>query len=94
LTMTDGEDSRSKSIECSPEDVFSCGSIMEVDGERWRIRALHTGRGRTLRGKRSAIDIKRVYLHPPYGRVRGEERRGNRDQRDGYRDDRRRDSHQ
>ena len=78
LTMTNGEESRSKTIECSPEDVFSCGSIMEVDGERWRIRALHTGRGRTLRGKRSAMDIKRVYLHPPYGRVRGEDRRDTR----------------
>ena len=94
LTMTDGEESRSKTIECSPEDVFSCGSIMEVDGERWRIRALHTGRGRTLRGKRSAMDIKRVYLHPPYGRVRGEDRRDTRDYRDDRRDDYRRDTRQ
>jgi uncharacterized Zn finger protein len=94
LTMTDGEESRSKTIECSPEDVFSCGSIMEVDGERWRIRALHTGQGRTLRGKRSAMDIKRVYLHPPYGRVRGEDRRDTRDYRDDRRDDYRRDTRQ
>lgn len=94
LTMTDGENSHSKTIECAPEDVFSCGSIMEVDGERWRIRALHTGRGRTLRGKRTAMDIKRVYLHPPYGRVRDEDRRDNRDHRDDRRDDHRRDTHQ
>ena len=94
LTMTDGENSHSKTIECAPEDVFSCGSIMEVDGERWRIRALHTGRGRTLRGKRTAMDIKRVYLHPPYGQVRDEDRRDNRDHREDRRDDHRRDRHQ
>ena len=40
--------------------------IMEIEGERWRIRALHTGKGRTLRGKRTAIDLRRIYLHPPY----------------------------
>ena len=50
--MTDGEESRSRTIECSPDEVFSCGSIMEIEGVRWRIRALHTGKGRTLRGKR------------------------------------------
>lgn len=64
LTMTDGEESKSETIECAPDDVFTCGSIMEIDGSRWRIRALHTGKGRTLRGKRSAIDIRRIYLHP------------------------------
>ena len=64
LTMTDGEASKSETIECAPDDVFTCGSIMEIDGSRWRIRALHTGKGRTLRGKRSAIDIRRIYLHP------------------------------
>ena len=68
LTMTDGEESSSTSIECSPDKVFSCGSIMEIEGVRWRIRALHTGTGRTLRGKRAAIDLRRIYLHPPYNR--------------------------
>ena len=68
LTMTDGEESSSTSIECSPDKVFSCGSIMEIEGVRWRIRALHTGKGRTLRGKRAAIDLRRIYLHPPYNR--------------------------
>ena len=66
LTMTDGEESSSKTIECSPDEVFSCGSIMEIEGVRWRIRALHTGKGRTLRGKRPAVDLRRIYLHPPY----------------------------
>jgi len=65
LTMTDGENSTSKNLECDQNEIFSCGSIMEIDGIKWRIRALHTGKGRTLRGKRSAIDIRRVYLHPP-----------------------------
>ena len=68
LTMTDGEESSSTSIECTPDKVFSCGSIMEIEGVRWRIRALHTGKGRTLRGKRAAIDLRRIYLHPPYNR--------------------------
>ena len=68
LTMTDGEESSSTSIECSPDKVFSCGSIMEIEGVRWRIRALHAGKGRTLRGKRAAIDLRRIYLHPPYNR--------------------------
>lgn len=76
LTMTDGEESSSKTIECSPEEVFSCGSIMEIEGVRWRIRALHTGKGRTLRGKRPAVDLRRIYLHPPYNPR--EDRRQNR----------------
>ena len=76
LTMTDGEESSSKTIECSPDEVFSCGSIMEIEGVRWRIRALHTGKGRTLRGKRPAIDLRRIYLHPPYNPR--EDRRQNR----------------
>ena len=76
LTMTDGEESNSRTIECSPDEVFSCGSIMEIEGVRWRIRALHTGKGRTLRGKRTAIGLRRIYLHPPYNRK--EDRRQNR----------------
>ncbi len=91
LTMTDGEESSSKTIECTPDEVFSCGSIMEVDGVRWRIRALHTGRGRTLRGKRVAMDIRRIYLHPPRSRYGGDDRRGSRAPRsDSQRGDRRR----
>ena len=65
LTLTDGEDSIASSIECDPERVFTCGSILEVDGRRWRIRALHTGKGRTLNGSRTAGDLRRMYLHPP-----------------------------
>jgi hypothetical protein len=38
---------------------------MEHEGETWRIRAIHTGSGRTLRGTVHAPDIKRMYLHEP-----------------------------
>tara|TARA_B100000929_G_scaffold182262_1_gene144284 strand:- start:228 stop:653 length:426 start_codon:yes stop_codon:yes gene_type:complete len=65
LTLTDGENSIASSIECEPGRVFTCGSILEVDGRRWRIRALHTGKGRTLSGSRTAGDLRRIYLHPP-----------------------------
>ncbi len=65
ITMTEGEKSWATSIECDPEKVFSCGTIMQMDGRRWRIRALHTGKGRTLTGKRVASEIRRLYLHPP-----------------------------
>ena len=68
LPLTDGEDSVASSIECEPERVFTCGSILEVDGRRWRIRALHTGNGRTLSGSRTAGDLRRMYLHPPRAR--------------------------
>lgn len=66
ITMTDGENSSSYSLECSPDKIFSCGTIIEIEGHKWRIRAIHTGKGRTLRGKREAAEIKRMYLHPPY----------------------------
>jgi len=64
LTMTEGEDSSSGALECSPGQVFSCGNVIEVEGRPWRIRALHTGKGRTLRGTRAAADLRRIYLHP------------------------------
>ena len=64
LTLTDGEVSRSSSIECSSGEVFSCESLIEVEGEVWRIRAIHTGNGRTLGGRRVADEIRRIYLHP------------------------------
>ena len=64
LTMTDGESSRSSSIECAPDEIFSCESLIEVDGGIWRIRAIHTGKGRTLGGRRAAEQIRRIYLHP------------------------------
>ena len=65
VTMTDGEFSESSKIECPPDKVFSCGSIMELGDGRWRIRAIHTGNGRTLTASRNASEIRRIYLHPP-----------------------------
>ena len=65
ITMTEGERSVASSLECDPDRIFSCGSIMKMNGRRWRIRAIHTGKGRTLNGKRSANQIRRVYLHVP-----------------------------
>lgn len=64
ITMTEGEDSSSSTMECDPEQEFSCGNVIEVEGRPWRIRALHTGKGRTLRGTRAASDLRRIYLHP------------------------------
>ena len=64
ITLTDEETSTASTIDCDPEKEFSCGTVMRIDGRRWRISAIHTGEGRTLRGKRVAADIRRMYLHP------------------------------
>ncbi len=65
ITMTEGEHSRKSMIESDPQDIYVCGSIIEFEGKKWRIRAIHTGRGRTLTGRREASQIRRIYLHPP-----------------------------
>ena len=65
ITMTEGEISVPSSIECDPDRIFSCGAIMKMNGRWWRISALHTGKGRTLNGKRFASEIRRIYLHVP-----------------------------
>ena len=64
LTLTDGESSTSSTLECEPGRVFSCGEVLEFENRKWRIRALHTGRGRTLRGSKTAEELRRIYLHP------------------------------
>lgn len=65
VTMTEGEYSESGKLECEPARVFSCGSILPMENGKWRIRAIHTGKGRTLNGSRQATEIKRIYLHRP-----------------------------
>ena len=65
ITMTEGEESTTSTIECDPEDIYVCGTIIEFEGKKWRIRAIHTGIGRTLTGRREASKIRRIYLHPP-----------------------------
>ena len=65
LTFTDGEFSFSDSLICEPDKEFKCGSIFVHDQEKWRIRALHSGRGRTLNGSMKAKKIRRIFLHMP-----------------------------
>ena len=65
LTLTRGEHSESDSIFVERDMVFRASTIMEHAGERWRIRAIHTGAGRTMTGRVVAHDIKRIYLHEP-----------------------------
>ena len=65
ITKTRGEWSESTSLRCPPDEYFKGGSKMYFEGEDWRIRAIHTGAGRTMKGNVKAIDIKRIYLHEP-----------------------------
>ncbi len=64
-TFSDGDISFSDTIEVEPEKVFSCGTIVKHRGQTWRIRALHSGTGRTLSGKMIAKNIRRIFLHRP-----------------------------
>ena len=65
LTLTRGEYSDSDSIFVERETMYKAGSIMQHGGEKWKIRAIHTGAGRTMTGRVPAHDIKRIYLHEP-----------------------------
>ncbi|MAJ01034.1 MAG: hypothetical protein CMA10_01315 [Euryarchaeota archaeon] len=65
MTLTRGEDSHADVIIVPQETTFTASHLMEHEGETWRIRAIHTGSGRTLRGTVQAPDIKRMYLHEP-----------------------------
>ena len=65
LTLTRGEQSDSDSIFVERDTMFRASTVMEHAGERWRIRAIHTGAGRTMTGRVVAHEIKRIYLHEP-----------------------------
>jgi len=65
MTLTRGEDSYADVLVVPQETTFTASHLMEHEGETWRIRAIHTGAGRTLRGTVRAPDIKRMYLHEP-----------------------------
>jgi len=65
LTLTRGEFSDSDSIFVERDKMYKAGSIMTHDGSKWKIRAIHTGAGRTMTGRVPAYDIKRIYLHEP-----------------------------
>jgi len=65
ITATRGEVSESSSIQVDYGTKFTGGNKMDYEGDVWRIRAIHTGRGRTMKGTVEAQDIKRIYLHEP-----------------------------
>ena len=74
LTFTEGGRSWSDSIVCEPDELFTCGSFFSHEGERWKIRALHSGQGRKLTGKLPAGRVRRVFLHKPLTRAEVAER--------------------
>ena len=74
LTFTEAHKSWSDSIICEPDEVFTCGSSFSHEGERWKIRALHSGQGRKLTGKLPAGRIRRIFLHKPLTRSEVAER--------------------
>jgi uncharacterized Zn finger protein len=65
MTLTRGEQSDSEAILVEYGKTFTAGHLMDHNGETWRIRAIHTGEGRTMRGTVKVQDIKRMYLHEP-----------------------------
>ena len=65
VTATRGEFSDSSSMVVEYGTKFTADTKIDYEGEVWRIRAIHTGAGRTLRGTVEAQDIKRIYLHEP-----------------------------
>jgi len=65
ITATRGEHSDSSSMLVEYGTKFTADTKIDYQGEVWRIRAIHTGTGRTLKGTVESQDIKRIYLHEP-----------------------------
>ena len=65
ITKTRGEFSTPDVLIVEEGTVYKAGTIIEIGVQTWRIRAIHTGEGRTLRGTVDASKIKRMYLHEP-----------------------------
>ena len=65
VTMTEGEQSISDELLCEPDRLFVTGSMMTFRDKRWKIRAVNTSKGSSLRGKYEANRIKRLYLREP-----------------------------
>lgn len=63
LTLTKGGVSISSHVNVPRDTTFQGGTLYDFAGETWRIRAIHTGEGRTMKGTVAAQNIKRVYLH-------------------------------
>ena len=65
ITKTRGDISTPDVLIVEDGTQFKAGTILEIGVQTWRIRAIHTGEGRTLRGTVDASLIKRMYLHEP-----------------------------
>ena len=65
ITKTRGEFSTPDVLIVEEGTIFKAGTILDIGVQTWRIRAIHTGEGRTLRGTVDASKIKRMYLHEP-----------------------------
>jgi uncharacterized Zn finger protein len=65
ITKTRGEFSTPDVLIVEEGTTFKAGTIFDIGVQTWRIRAIHTGEGRTLRGTVDASKIKRMYLHEP-----------------------------
>ena len=65
ITLTVGDRSRPDHMVCQPDTTFTAGTMIDHGGRTWILRAIHTGRGRTLKGTVPANRIVRMYLHQP-----------------------------
>jgi uncharacterized Zn finger protein len=88
LTMTTGEYSESSHVVVERDTIFHGGKLFDHEGIEWRIRAIHTGSGRTLYGRVVAQDIKRVYLHEKPQPQEYQEPRSERDRRQAWKEGR------
>ena len=50
ITLTVGDRSRPDHMVCQPDTTFTAGTMIDHGGRTWILRAIHTGRGRTLKG--------------------------------------------
>jgi len=65
ITKTRGEFSTPDVLIVEQGTTFKASTLIDIGPQTWRIRAIHTGEGRTLRGTVDASKIKRMYLHEP-----------------------------
>mgnify|MGYP001281476427 CR=1 FL=1 len=63
VTYTKGEKSTSEIWTVEPDTIFTADATIETPRGRWMLRAIHTGRGRRLRGSTPAFMIRRIFLH-------------------------------
>ena len=58
ITKTRGEFSTPDVLIVEEGTSFKAGTLLDIGVQTWRIRAIHTGEGRTLRGTVDASNIK------------------------------------